>query len=312
MRHALLIAMFSLSALVAVWPAPAQADEAQDRAEALFRRGKSLFDERRFPEACPLFAESFRLEPLTGSLLALASCHEAEEKLATAWSEYTEVVVRSVREGRADRAEATNERVKWLAPRLARLTVVPPVGAAKPQLSIRVDGEELAALANLPLDRGTHTLRASSPGYAPFERTFLVADGETVTIAVPELSARTAPTTPASHSPMTPLGIAIGGLGLVTLGVASGFGIHAIAKNDQSFQGGNCSVEDVCNPVGAEARRSARGAGNASTALFVVGGVVTAVGVTLVIFGKAADARSVTVAPIVSQGGPGILLHGKF
>ena len=121
-------------------------------ADALFKEGRRLYDLHRFAEACPKFAESYRVDPATGSLLALASCHEAEGKLATAWSEYGEVVSRARRDGRQDRADAAQARVSALEPKLGRLTItVTPGAAALPGIAVRRDGPtNQVTLSGLP------------------------------------------------------------------------------------------------------------------------------------------------------------------
>src|SRR5688572_3592069 len=89
-------------------------------AEALFREGTALLDEKKFAEACPKLAESHRLDPATGTLLALAFCHEGEGRLASAWAEFAEVAGRAREEGRTDRELVAREHAANLEPRLAR------------------------------------------------------------------------------------------------------------------------------------------------------------------------------------------------
>src|SRR6185295_16031570 len=92
-------------------------------AEALFQQGRSLLLEERIAEACPKLAESFRVDPSTGTLAALAMCHEKQGKLASAWAEFTDVESRARREGRKDREKLARASADALTPRLSTLEI---------------------------------------------------------------------------------------------------------------------------------------------------------------------------------------------
>src|SRR4051812_17494525 len=77
------------------------AEKAQ--AEFLFRDGKKLLSEGRYGEACPKLAESYRIEPVPGTLLNVAVCHEKEGKTASAWAEFSQSVELATRDHRDDR-----------------------------------------------------------------------------------------------------------------------------------------------------------------------------------------------------------------
>jgi len=129
----------TLLAVVAAcaWPAPARAEGGNAAlAESLFREGKRLSGERKFAEACPKFAESYKLDPGLGTLLNLAICHESEGKPATAWAEFSEASSRAKREGDNDRAQLANEHVRALEPKLAHVSIALAPGAAVPGLVI--------------------------------------------------------------------------------------------------------------------------------------------------------------------------------
>src|ERR1700733_11431295 len=102
---ALLLVFAAVSASAEVPETPAA------RADRLFREGKAALEANRFAEACPMLAESQRLDPGTGTLLALALCHEGGGQTATAWREFKEVVTAS-QKGRADRATLAGQHVR--------------------------------------------------------------------------------------------------------------------------------------------------------------------------------------------------------
>src|SRR5450432_574042 len=118
------------AAIVFGWavPAAAQASDAA-LAESMFREGKRLSGEKKFAEACPKFAESYKLDPGLGTLLNLASCHEAEGKPASAWAEFSEAASRAKREGDNERAQLAEEHMHALEPKLAYLTISMAPGA---------------------------------------------------------------------------------------------------------------------------------------------------------------------------------------
>lgn len=98
-------------------PAPSRADE-------LFRNGKEKLAAQDFAQACPMLAESFQRDPATGTLLALALCHERAGEIANAHREYLEAAERSKQEGRADREQVARARAAALEPQLAKPEVV--------------------------------------------------------------------------------------------------------------------------------------------------------------------------------------------
>ena len=185
-----------LLALMAPRLAWAQAARGTE-AEALFREGKRLLAAKDFDRACPKLAESYRLDPATGALLALAICQEGAGKLASAWASYAEVAARSKNEGRADREKAARRKVTALEPKLSMLTIAVPEVEEVPGLHVERDGEEVAHATwgvAVPVDPGEHRIDVSAPGRRPWHQTITLGrPGERKGLEVPVLALVPAP-----------------------------------------------------------------------------------------------------------------------
>ena len=185
--------------------ASAAGDDPLAVAEALFQEGRLLLESGDAHEACPKLAESLRLDRATGTLLALAMCHEVDGHLASAWAEYLEVIARAKRDGRPDREEAARQYAHALQPRLSMLDIAVPAAVARiPGLVVQRDGVALEAPAwstPVPIDPGPHVVTATAPGRQPFSATVVVgdvADHQTVTVPLlpPEDAGRPAVAAP--------------------------------------------------------------------------------------------------------------------
>ncbi len=192
------------------WAMPAAAQDGNAAiAESLFRDGKRLSAEHKFAEACPKFAESYKLDPGLGTLLNLATCHEAEGKPASAWAEFSEASSRARRESDNERAQLAEEHVRTLEPKLAHLSIA-LAGAAPQGLVIKFDGRELSSAAlgvQFPIDPGPHQLEASAPGKQSYSLA-ITAPGPagSATVTVPPLQdapgvAASAPVSPTPGAP---------------------------------------------------------------------------------------------------------------
>lgn len=332
----------SVAAVFAPGVASAQDPSAAAAADVLFKQGRQLHDEKRYAEACPKFAESYRLDPATGSLLALASCHEAEGKLASAWAEYNEVAERAKRDGQQDRVEIARQRAAVLEPQLAKLVINVVPGAAASSLVIKRDAVVLGGGAigvPLPVDKGEHVIEASAPGYRSFSRRITIADGATQVMTIPKLveeqtaaiapapaaaepkPAEPKPSEPARATPEKPReesGSALRPIGIVAIvggaiAAAGGtvFGVQAIGKFDDSNANNHC-VNDVCDAEGKRIRLDARDAGNTSTGLFVLSAVLVGGGITMFVLGGPKEPKVARLAPAVSPTQGRLVLEGAF
>ncbi|HEX6276874.1 MAG TPA: tetratricopeptide repeat protein [Polyangiaceae bacterium] len=165
-------------------------------AETLYQQARDLMAEGRYDEACPKLEESQRLDPATGTLLNLASCHEHQGRLATAWFEYLDAVTLARRDGRPDRVAYAQGRLAELEPKLSRLTLVVPEAADYPGLELELDGTRIGKAARgvpAPVDPGAHVVEVRAPGRQSIKLSIEIGTvPEQKTLTIPEL----APTTP--------------------------------------------------------------------------------------------------------------------
>jgi len=209
-RPRAVVAPLAVFALVALAPAVSAAEPGGDPvalAEALFQQGKQLLERGDAHAACPKLAESLRLDRATGTLLALAMCHEVEGRLASAWAEYLEVIARAKKDGRADREEAARQWAQKLEARLSTLSVAVPAAVAEiPGLRVRRDSVALDAPAwstAVPVDPGPHVVVATAPGRETWTTTVVVAGAaERRTVSVPLLAPDERVATAALASPV--------------------------------------------------------------------------------------------------------------
>src|SRR2546428_931143 len=84
------IAFFVIGSVNASLGARGQADSAAAQADQLFKKGKRLLAQKKYPEACAAFEQSDHLDPGIGAKLNVAKCYQEWGKLATAWRWYVD------------------------------------------------------------------------------------------------------------------------------------------------------------------------------------------------------------------------------
>ncbi len=263
-------------------------------AESLFQEGKDLLQAKQFREACPKLEESQRLDPATGTLIALAVCHQALGKTATAWSEFVAAAEAAATEERADRVAFAKEHADALAPKLSQVKVeIAPATAALHGVDVVRDGAPLrAALWGtwLPLDPGWHTIVVSAPQHRSETLRFLVGEQrDAKVLQVPDLN----PVLPLGEPraerwraldegrPRRLAGYVVGAVGIAALGAGSYFGVRAIQHHDQALQ--RCTPARCTDPEAVHLNDDAKLSANVSNVGIGLGLVGIAVGVALVL-----------------------------
>lgn len=302
-------------ALLLTAPGVALAQDAQKAtlAASLFEEAQKDMAAKNYAEACPKLERVVELIPDgVGAKMELASCYEGAGRLATAYGAYVSAEGAAIRANQADRAGKARERMDALKPRLATVNLQVPEEVRKaPGFALKRDGSDVSSAEfglSIPIDKGEHTLIATANGKPAWEKKFSINDGEKQTIKVelgtdgatpPPEDPKTGPndpkTTPPGGEPAKPtgetnffsplriagLGIGIGGLAVFGAGV--GLGMHAKSVYDDSNETGGCDAEtNVCSSqTGVDMRSDAVTFATASTALIVIGGIMTAGGVVL-------------------------------
>jgi serine/threonine-protein kinase len=283
-------------------------------------------------QACPKLEESQRLDPATGTLMALALCQEQQGKLASAWAAFADVEGRSRLDGRADRERTAREHGAALRPRLSTLTlqIAAEASGAATGLAISIDGVAIgrgAWSSAIPVDGGQHVVEAAAPGKKSWRATVTVErEGDHVRVDVPALppmrDATATPTVtpaapaapPVDDATPTPTLTATGDLGAGARDEApaagsgwrtAGFslmGVGALALAAGVYLGLDAkrsydAARADCNGDGCvrgpyARAQDARTEGNWATLVSVAGGVAAAAGAALWLWAPRAPERT--------------------
>ncbi|WP_437677033.1 PEGA domain-containing protein [Sorangium sp. So ce131] len=280
----------------------------QAAADALYDEGQALLKAGDLAAGCAKFEASLALSPAASTMIQIARCHEREEKLATAWADYTQALrLNGDTPGAARRKqleELARQGIRALDPRLPRLRI--ELKSPPPGVQVRSDDKELPAAVlgeALPADPGPHLVRVSAPGHHEATRSVTLEEGKTTVVELelqraaaqvqPSLEPQeaaveraAAQVQPSARSWSRPTGIALAAAGAVGLGVGAVTGVlslnkvSSIGSSDACPGYPRCPAEDGPDKATLE---SAKALGNASTAGFIAGGVLAATGVVLLL-----------------------------
>jgi hypothetical protein len=333
-RAALALAL----ALLPVSAAAQPSDTAKASARALAQQGQDALDRQDFTTAADRFGRAAELLHAPTLAVGLARAQVGLGKLVAAQETYNRVVRESLPPGSppafTKAVAAAKKELEALEPRIPTL-VIQVKGPAAARITI--DGAPLPnALigVSVPVDPGTHTIRAEGDGFAPGQATVTSVErrGETVTLVLtpggppPSAQPVVAPVVPPPTAPVgvaaTPappapaqggsirktlgfVGIGVGGASLVMGGVTGGL---ALSKHGDLKTGCPAST---CPPTEYGALDNFHLLSTLSTVGFVAGGVLAAAGVVLVATApKTGATTGLRVAPVL--GGGTAALTGEF
>lgn len=322
-------------------PASTQKPGDTERADALFQQARELAGRGRYDKACPLFEESQRLEPATGTLFNLSDCNERLGRTATAWAGFRDTAAQAAAAGNTARAQDAQRRANLLEPVLCKLRIIVKPEAALPGLVVQRNGIRVESASwgtDTPVDPGRIAVRANAPGRSPW-RTDVNVDPPCKAPAVVEVALLEDVAGPANRADTgfeersrVPIFV-LGGLALAGIGGGVGFLVASRSEdaNAEELRNGITSRfgegNDACYPPVDEARRAdcdaLKGSVDAALMLngvsigsFVVGGLAAAAAVGYVLWPSAsprpAAGLEVRLIPIVGGAASGVAAVGVF
>lgn len=297
MKKIALSAIFAAAMLQSLIVAAEPTIEERALATALFEEGRTLLQAGRASEACPKFERAHKIDPSGGTILNLALCYEQLGLTGSAWAAFNEALATATRDNRKERATAAQDHLNSLRPKLSRIRVVlapavsPPAG-----FLVQLDTVELpleALNVGVPVDPGSHSIRASAPNFQTYSTKINIKDPGEVRIEIPGLTPVMTNVTPAAQpsSSYTAKPIAsdvpivsshktasvstrtwvLGGTTLGLVALASTSGILALSARSNATDA--CPTKQLCSQSAIDDNNRSLVFADVSTVLFVAGAI---------------------------------------
>jgi hypothetical protein len=324
-----LAALTSWSAARADGAGPDAEPASTDTAQALFEEARILVSAKRYEEACPKLASSFRLDPGAGTEINLADCYEKNGQVATAWATFQDAASTARRAGRVEWAARAERRAALLEPQVPALTVRVPSANAVDGLELRRNGVLVPVSSwatAIPVDPGTYRIEANAPSRRPWVYEIEITLAARVTVNVPLLDIATDPPPsrvsalrggaepPALRRPSSvqrTAGIVTAAAGAVGVAAGVALGTWALFANHEVES--KCPSGTACRDAeAAQLSRKADTAGIASTIALISGGALVGVGAVLLFAAPGRPGSGVRSSATAIPGGGALLVQGNF
>ncbi len=298
----------------------ASAGSAWAEADALFREGRKAMQDGDFATACQRFEASQHEEPAPGTLMNLGECSARLERWLPARTYFAQAG-EAFPAGDKRRTTAT-ERVMAMEAHLGRIAVH-AAPSAPTDLRVQVEhGDDVPLEAPKWAAPGPVNLVVTAAGHQERRYAIVVNSSQPVelTIEAGALTAHVDPSpgpvrsTTTSEQPHSTrgLGYAVGGAGLVAIGVGAVTGLMVLNKASTVKQ--HCDATYACDPTGVDAASNGKLLSTVSVVGFAVGGAAVALGAYWIIKGKPTPrtATALSVTPMLAPGAGGIFLGKSF
>jgi hypothetical protein len=279
------------------------ADDGTD-AKALFDKGRALYKQEKYLDACPLFEQSLALDAALGTELNLALCWSKIGKLSDAAKLLGVVSSKTTSDKEATRHKIAVEALADIDQRMPKLQI--ERGKVADDVSVTIDGVEQSDISEpIPIDPGKHVVKARG-GKAITVRAI---EGEMakVTLAMADEDAGGGDENPVDHpggSSHSKLPYYVGGAGAGVVALSLITGIVTLKKKSSGLDMCDQSQAPVeCTKAGQDKLDSARTWSHVTTALFVIGAAGVGAGVYLYLKKPKPDQPVVTGWATSSGGG---------
>jgi tetratricopeptide (TPR) repeat protein len=248
-----------------------------------FQKALALQTAGDWAGALALLKEVAEIKTTPQVLFNIALCEENLGQLVAALGDYELAAADARAAGIAAVEAEALQRLERLRTRIPRVRIERGAGASR--ATVTLGGVELGESAlgrDLPIDPGSHEVRAVVPGRAPFVQELRVAEGEVAAVMVefePPSPPKPAPETELeSGSGQRTFGFVSGGLGLAGLAAAGVF--YALRYDAQQDLDALCPNRTACPAEGrpiAERGQQHTTYGNIALGVGVVGLATAAV-----------------------------------
>ena len=340
MTRSMRIASSCAVALGIVLAMPSLASAQTADAEALFREGVRLLKAREVAKACEKLEGSERLEAKFSTEFNLALCRQRNGQTASAWAMFIKAADNAKRSGAPQDAKLAIDAQKHadaLEPKLVHLTIRVPDNH-------EIDG--LAVTRNetpvdpgtwnqpIPVDPGDYVIAAEAPDHKRWSESITI-DAKDETIEVPKLARHkpaapppeptAEPSRPTSRPPPTPptpkhpaeptrryttAAVTLAAVGVVSVGVATGFGLYS--SNLETQSDAICPMVSCAKATALDLNSRAQTAGWIANVGWSVGGLAIAGAATAWWLGRPSRDVAVSLVPIVGGDRAGLALGGRF
>jgi hypothetical protein len=284
----------------------------------IYSKAVELANAGRWDDAARMLRQVLDIRSSPKVRFTLGQAEEHAGRLSAAFDAYGQTLIDANVAGVTDVAGNAERALRAVQPRVPVVRVlVTGVGAG--EATVTLDEHPTPQRQPTRVDPGSHRVAVNAPGARSATTTIAIGEGQHLDVPV-HLDAQDAPVTasapevalspsPTRFNPWPTVGLVTASAGLVALGIGSYFGAVAISDNNTSNSTG-CKGNNCTAGAFAE-RQDAQSAASASTALFIVGGVLAAGGVATWAVSRR-QGSSVSVAPSPVARGVGVIAVGAW